>query len=82
MTLLTPFKPHPVTGTCAVMAHQFLNTVSSVAKTLGPSIEYNYGLRSDLRAPNFKNFSGGACPQTPPSMCMLMHTPSSVPPQS
>ena len=27
--------------------------------------EYKYGLRSDLTAPNFKNFSGGACPQTP-----------------
>ena len=26
--------------------------------------EYKYGLRSDLRAPNFKEVSGGACPQT------------------
>ena len=26
--------------------------------------EYKYGLRSDLRAPNLKIFSGGACPQT------------------
>ena len=26
--------------------------------------EYKYGLRSNLRAPNFKNFSGGACPYT------------------
>ena len=41
---------------------------------------YKYGLRSDLRAPNFINFSGGACPQTPPSVCVLMHAPSSVPP--
>ena len=40
-------------------------------------IEYKYGRRSDLRAPNF---SGGACPQTPPSMCMLTHASSSVPP--
>ena len=24
-----------------------------------------YGLRSDLRVPNFKNFPGGACPHTP-----------------
>ena len=24
-----------------------------------------HGLRSDLRVPNFKKFSGGACPQTP-----------------
>ena len=24
-----------------------------------------HGLRSDLRAPNFKNFPGGTCPQTP-----------------
>ena len=24
-----------------------------------------HGLRSDLRVPNFKNFPGGACPQTP-----------------
>ena len=24
-----------------------------------------YGLRSDLRVPNHKNFPGGACPQTP-----------------
>ena len=30
---------------------------------LFPSLGYKYDLRSDFRAPNFDNFSGGACPQ-------------------
>ena len=77
-----PFWPYPVTGTCAVMAQWSLNMASSTPKTLGPSIlaastpninfEYKYGFRSDLRAPNLKNFSGGACPQTP--LCMHAYT--------
>ena len=46
------------------------------------TFRYKYDLRSDLRAPNFKNFHGGACPQTPPSVCVLTHAPSSMPPQS
>ena len=33
------------------------------------------GLRSDLGVPNFKNFRGGACPQTP----QLVHTAMAVP---
>ena len=35
--------------------------------------EYKYGLRSDLKAPNFKTFSGGACPQTPLVHAYLHH---------
>ena len=44
--------------------------------------EYEHALRSDLRAPNYikKNFCGNM-PLDPPSMCMLMHAPSLVPPQ-
>ena len=40
---------------------------------------YKYGLRSDLRAPNLKIFQG-SMPTGPPSMCVLTHAPSSVPP--
>ena len=35
---------------------------------------YKYGLRSNLRAPNFKDFPGAS----PPSVCVLTHAPSSV----
>ena len=42
-------------------------------------VEYKYGLRSNLRAPNFSG-EHGACPQTtPPSVCVLAHASSSVP---
>ena len=34
---------------------------------------YKYGLGNDLRAPNLKNFSRGACPQTPLG-CACVHT--------
>ena len=35
---------------------------------------YKYGLRSDLRAPNLKKFSGGAWPQTPLACaCVCTH---------
>ena len=44
VTFLTPFKPHPIAGTCAILIW------------------------------------GGA--PYPPRVCVLMHTPSSVPPQS
>ena len=44
---------------------------------------FKYGLRSDLTPPKFKNCwgggGGGAAPDTP-SMCVLTHAPSSVPP--
>ena len=33
-----------------------------------------HDLRSDLKVPNSKNFSGGACPQTPPTLFTLTHT--------
>ena len=32
---------------------------------------YKYGLRSNLRAPNFKDFPGAS----PPSVCVLTHAP-------
>ena len=38
-----------------------------------------YGLRSNLRTPNFINFLGEHAPR-PPSVCVLMHASSSVPP--
>ena len=37
------------------------------------------GLRSDVRAPNFKNFTVGACPQTPLICLHLCLTPMAVP---
>ena len=41
---------------------------------------YKYDLRSDLSAPNFHWRS--MPPHTHPSVCVLTHAPSSVPPQS
>ena len=42
---------------------------------------YKYGLRSDLRAPNLKHFSGGPCPQTPLAYaCLRTHHHQSPPP--
>ena len=48
---------------------QLVSTVSLATETTGGVILVafwpKHGLRSDLRVPNFKNFPGGACPQTP-----------------
>ena len=45
------------------------STVSLATETTGGVILVafwpKHGLRSDLRVPNFKNFPGGVCPQTP-----------------
>ena len=42
--------------------------------------EYKYGLRSDLRAPNLKNLSGGACPQPPQTVRAYTRTIIGGPP--
>ena len=48
---------------------QLGSTVSLATETTGGVILVafwpKHGLRSDLRVPNFKNFLGEACPQTP-----------------
>ena len=41
---------------------------------------YKYGLRNDLSAPKFEIISLLSMPPDPPSMFLLMHAPSSVPP--
>ena len=70
------------------MTQQSLNMASGAPKILGAQyssgikskykFEYKYGLRSDLRAPNFNNFSWGSMPiigappnrkYLPPPMC-------------
>ena len=48
---------------------QLVSTVSLATETTGGVILVAFwpknALRSDLRVPNFKNFPGGACLQTP-----------------
>ena len=46
------------------------------------ALGYKYGLRSDLRAPNLKEIFWGGMPPDTPSVCVLTHAPSSLPPQS
>ena len=62
-----------------ILAAQFIRlaietTVGEVLVAFWPK----HGLRSNLRAPNFKNFPGEACPQTPLASSHLSDThPSS-----
>ena len=61
-----------------ILAARF-NRFSSYTETTGWVILVAFwskrGLRSDLKVPDFKNFPGRACPQTP----WLIHTAVAVP---
>ena len=59
--------------TCASCVGGYFWQLASLAtETTGEVILVAFwpkrGLGSDLRVPNFKNFPGGACPETPPSL--------------
>ena len=70
-----PFWPYPVAGTHAVDGsaipehgeQRCKNTRAQYSSGIESKYKfaYKYGLRSHLRVPNFKRFSGGACPRTP-----------------
>jgi len=61
-----------------------LSSITSLAtETTGGMIlvafRLKHGLRSNLRVPNFKNFSGGAYPQTPrPPSLFILHSCTSL----
>ena len=58
------------------MAQRSLNMASDAPKTRIESkykFEYKYGLKSDLRAPNFKKKFWGSMPPDPPSACSRTH---------
>ena len=58
-------------GTPKSLRAQYSNGIESKYK-----FEYKYGLRRDLRAPNFKKISGGASgmPPDPPIVCACLCT--------
>ena len=75
----------PVTNCCVTWraVHQKTTTRARYSSSIESKykFEYKYGLRSYLRAPNFKHFSGGACPQTPLTCTRLrMHHHQCPPP--
>ena len=48
------------------LAAQFIRLpTETTSREIAVAFWPKHGLRSDLRAPNFKNLPGGACPQTP-----------------
>ena len=51
--------------------HEKLCRLASEKHRFGPK----NGLRSNLIASKFQNFSGGGMPLDPPSCCVSMHTP-------
>ena len=89
VTFLTPFEPHPVAGTCAVMAQQSLNMVSSAPKALGPSIlaalspnkSLSTNMASEVISEHLIEFSWGRhAPRPPYHVCACACTIISAPP--